>query len=348
VKLPISISVHNEWDPLEEVIVGIATDARIPKPDLSLHAIEYRGRSRDSIPSGPFPAQVVEEAEQNLAELAEVLASLDIVVHRPDSVMTSAPISTPDWTTSGFYNYCPRDVLLAIGDLIIEAPMALRSRSRESLAYKKILLECFSGGSRWMAAPAPRLADEIYNLHELDESALRNLEPVFDAANILRIGRDILYLVSDSGNELGARWLGRMLGEEYRVSICRNLYARTHIDSTIIVLRPGLVLLNPERVTEINLPSIFRNWDRIWCPEPVDIGYTGDAYSSRWIAMNLLMVNQHLAIVEERQLELISALETREIDVIPLRLPHARTMGGGFHCVTLDLRRKGICEDYTA
>jgi scyllo-inosamine-4-phosphate amidinotransferase 1 len=346
--LPISISVHNEWDPLEEVVVGIATDARIPQPDLSLHAVEYRGRSRDSIPAGPFPPHIIEETERNLAELAEVLASLGVVVHRPESVMTSASISTPDWATSGFYNYCPRDVLLAIGNLVVEAPMALRSRSRESLAYKKIFLECLAGGSRWIAAPSPRLADEIYNLHNLNESALRNLEPVFDAANILRIGRDILYLVSDSGNELGARWLGGILGEDYRVHLCHNLYARTHIDSTIIVLRPGLVLLNPDRVTDSNLPSIFHNWDRIWCPDPVDIGYTGEPYSSKWIAMNLLMINQNLAIVEGRQGELISTLEKRKIDVIPLHLPHARTMGGGFHCVTLDLRRTGNCEDYTS
>lgn len=34
---------------------------------------------------------------------------------------------------------------------------------------------------------------------------LGETEPVFDAANVLRAGRDLYYLVSGSGNELGAR-----------------------------------------------------------------------------------------------------------------------------------------------
>jgi N-dimethylarginine dimethylaminohydrolase len=37
---------------------------------------------------------------------------------------------------------------------------------------------------------------------------------------------------------------------------------------------------------------------------------------------------------------LIQNLETRNMTVIPLRLRQSRTLGGGFHCVTLDLVRK--------
>ena len=34
------------------------------------------------------------------------------------------------------------------------------------------------------------------------------------------------------------------------------------------------------------------------------------------------------------------------IDSIPLELRHARTLGGGFHCVTLDLHRDGYLKSY--
>ena len=36
---------------------------------------------------------------------------------------------------------------------------------------------------------------------------------------------------------------------------------------------------------------------------------------------------------------LIEILEQHKIDSIPLYMRHARTLGGGFHCVTLDLKR---------
>ena len=75
-----------------------------------------------------------------------------------------------------------------------------------------------------------------------------------------RLGTDLLYLVSDSGNDLGWRWLQATLGDTYRVHPCRNLYSSTHIDSTIVPLQPGLVLLNPARVNDGNLPEALRGW----------------------------------------------------------------------------------------
>ncbi|MEZ6094832.1 MAG: hypothetical protein R3C03_11460 [Pirellulaceae bacterium] len=55
--------------------------------------------------------------------------------------------------------------------------------------------------------------------------------------------------------------------------------------------------------------------------------------------MNLLMVRPDLAIVDRHQSHLIRELESRKVNVIPLQIRHARTLGGGFHCVTLDVRR---------
>jgi N-dimethylarginine dimethylaminohydrolase len=62
-------------------------------------------------------------------------------------------------------------------------------------------------------------------------------------------------------------------------------------------------------------------------------------YASKWIAMNMLVVDTHTVIVDRHQQELISTLESYKFTVIPLELRHSRTLGGGFHCVTLDLLR---------
>lgn len=98
---------------------------------------------------------------------------------------------------------------------------------------------------------------------------LGETEPVFDAANVLRAGRDLFYLVSGSGNELGARWLQTMLSAlgDYRVHVIRGVYPHTHIDSTISLLREGLVLLNPARITDPSvLPEPLASWEHLRCP----------------------------------------------------------------------------------
>jgi len=342
------VDVHNEWDPLEEVIVGTTIGARVPVPDVGLFAIEYADHgSMDRIPSGPFPQHVIEETQAELGELCAGLTGLGIRVRRPEPRDHAALMSTPDWSTDHFYDYCPRDGLLAVDDAIIETPMVLRSRFLESFAYKQLLLEYFRSGARWLSAPKPRLLDEMYDPSAVAGERLRDLEPAFDAANVLRFGTDILYLVSDSGNELGARWLQSVLGERYTVHVCKGIYASTHVDSTIVPLRPGLVLLNPERVNDRNMPDFLRGWDHIWCPDLVDIGWTGERpYCSVWIGMNLLVLRPGLVVADRRQENLIRLLDKHGVDVLPMQLTHSRTLGGGFHCATLDVRRRGVLETY--
>lgn len=342
------VNAHNEWDPLEEVVIGRIDDAQIPEAGPDLFAIEYADHgSPDKIPSGRLPAQVVEQTAVELDLLSDTLRDLGVTVRRPAPAPHASRFGTTDWQTDGFYNYCPRDVLLAIGDLLVETPMALRSRFLEPFAYKDLLLEYFDAGARWISAPKPRLLDELYDAEAPAGSRLRELEPVFDAANVLKMGRDILYLVSDSGNELGARWLQRALGDEYVVHPARGVYASTHVDSTIVPLGPGRVLLNPERVNDQNMPDFLRSWDIIWAPEMVDTGFVGDRpYCSTWIGMNLLVVRPGLVIADDRQKPLIAALEAHGIEVVPLRLTHSRTLGGSFHCVSLDVRRSGTLERY--
>ena len=149
---------------------------------------------------------------------------------------------------------------------------------------------------------------------------------------------------------MGWQWLQRTLGDEYRVHPLRGIYSGTHIDTTITLIRPGLVLLNPERISEETIPEVFRNWDVIWCPEMVDTGYHESwpfARASIWSGMNFIMVNPQLALVNDAQLPLIRALAEHGVESIPIRHRHLRTLSGGIHCVTLDVRRRGVLEDYS-
>lgn len=64
---------------------------------------------------------------------------------------------------AGLYAAMPRDILLVVGNEIIEAPMAWRSRFFEYRAYRPLIKEYFKKGAKWTTAPKPTMADELYD-----------------------------------------------------------------------------------------------------------------------------------------------------------------------------------------
>lgn len=319
----------NEWDPLKSVIVGIADGAKIPPTNIGLRTVNYADLTFSEylmVKHGNYPQQVIDEANEDLGILCEFLREQDIDVFRPIS------------NDPNYYNYCPRDTVLIHDDIILATPMALSSRRDEWRASKKHF-----DLDKLVVAPLPENL-ETYNSAAIGNPnvlALREHEPIFDAANILRCNDDLFYLVSNTGNKKGAEYLQEVVGPTKRVHTIENVYSYIHLDSTIALLREGLMLLNPSRIKSVDqLPEVLRNWDVIWAPEPVDIGhYPGYCNASKWISINLLSVNPNLVVLEEHQDNLRIELEKHGIDSAMLPMRHARTLGGTFHCVTLDLVR---------
>ena len=334
------ISSRNEYDKLKSVIVGDATGARFPELDeIFNYNQQVTQWTETSLPLGKFPTHIIEEANEDLENLVNVLKSLGVTVYRPTDIDHSHTIRTHEWETDGMYNYCPRDVLLVIDDLVIECPMIYRSRQFESAAYQKIRRRAIVDNARWISAPRPSLLTQDTYVSD-NNIVLNQREPMFDAANVLRHNNDILYLVSNTGNLLGAQWLQNILGNKYKVHILQNIYAYAHLDSTISILRDGLVMLNATRVNESNCPKIFDGWHKIWVDDVIPQSFYHYPYASKWIAMNVLSVDPNTVIIDKHQKKLIGKLNDLKINVIPLELRHSRTLGGGFHCVTLDLERE--------
>lgn len=339
----VAVHTHTEWGRLREVVLGIADGAQIPTvKDRALHSINY-GHLSDAdfakVPTGPYPPRVIEETAEDLEAFAQALRGLGIGVHRPQTADFTARHTTADWSVDGGHAYCPRDTILTLGRQAIETPMVLRHRQTEARLYRHLV--------DTVRAPVPRLRDSIYDYSTLGVPTLRNEEPAFDAANCLKLGRDILFLISNTGNEAGRDWLQAHLGATYRVHPVRDVYSFVHIDSTIIPLRPGLVMLNPVRVNEKNLPLYFKTWDKLYAPEPAEVPFEpGWCGASKWIALNCLSLGPDLVAVEQGQPGLMRVLEGYGLQCLPVRLRHARTLGGGLHCVTLDLVRDGALEDY--
>src|SRR5262245_4580806 len=153
---------HNEWDPLEEAIVGVLDGASIPPWHLTLEATMPRDQWNLFATRGgrPFPSEAIDAANRDLDAFTRLLEAEGVTVRRPDHIDHSRPFATPDWASAGgLYAAMPRDVMLVIGDQIIEAPMAWRSRYFEIHAYRPLLREYFRRGARWVAAPKPQLCD---------------------------------------------------------------------------------------------------------------------------------------------------------------------------------------------
>ena len=130
----------------QEVIVGRVEGACVPEFSIEVKANTYEKYWPFYKHNGgkPFPAKHLARAVVEIEEFCRVLEGEGVTVRRPESVDFSQSYNTPDFETpSGLYAAMPRDILIVIGDEIIEAPMAWRSRFFEYRAYRPLLKEYF-------------------------------------------------------------------------------------------------------------------------------------------------------------------------------------------------------------
>ena len=147
---------YNEWDPLEEVIVGRVTGAAVPPWHVSVQssAPQHSWDLLKALSGKPAPPMVVDAAQKDLDQFIAILEKEGVTVRRPDPIPQTKPFSSPDWSCESGYNLAnPRDGLLVIGDEILETPMGWRARYFEQQAYRSLLHEYFKVGAKWTAAP---------------------------------------------------------------------------------------------------------------------------------------------------------------------------------------------------
>ncbi|MBJ7263856.1 MAG: hypothetical protein JHC61_09040 [Burkholderiaceae bacterium] len=228
--------------------------------------------------------------------------------------------------------------------------MAWRSRYFETFAFRRLLIDYFKGGAQWIAAPKPMLSEALWcDDHDPEsntfDSVISEDEPVFDAADFMKIGRDVIGQRSHVTNDLGIAWLRQTLGPDYDIHIYQfDDASPMHIDTTILPMSPGKVLVNPAWVSK--LPDIFSHWD-VLHPPPSTLSDAHPLYmTSKWIHTNILMLDEQRVIVEKDEEPLIAALRSWGFTPIPCAFKHFQTFGGSFHCASLDVRRSGSLQRY--
>ena len=349
------VNSYNEWDPLEEVIVGIVDNAHVPQWHPTLQATMPKKQWPFFKQNGgkSFPSEYIEAARKELEAFVHILESEGVKVRRPDPIDFGREYATPDWSSpGGMYAAMPRDLLLVVGDQIIEAPMAWRSRYFEVNAYRTIIDHYFRQGARWVSAPKPRLLDSLYQ-DVFDEtggafgSVINEDEPTFDAADFVKCGKDIVGQQSQVTNKMGIEWLRRHLGSDYRIHLLDiNDPGAMHIDASFMPLAPGKVLINRKRVKSI--PEAFKYWEVFEAPEPCGPDIAPLYMTSKWINMNILMLDEERIIVERQEENMIKAMRDWGFRPIPCDFRYFNAFGGSFHCATVDIRRRGGLESYVA
>lgn len=364
------INSWNEWSPLKHVIVGRANFTCIPSPEPGIKIRFDFARKKgmhwvDN--SGPRPQETVEIANEQLDNYANILEKRGVQVDRPTPIQFNQSMQTPDWrVNSGIGCMPPRDVLLVIGNEILEVPMAFRCRWHEYLAYRPLLKKYYEEDPdmKWESAPKPRLTDASYRSGYTDDDvpmeqrlkwvakkifATTEEDILFDAADVCRMGKDLFVQHGVTCNLKGIDWIKRHFPNHrvHAVNFPGDPFP-FHIDASLVPLRPGLILNNPERPLPKEQRKIFEinDWEIVKGAQPAHKKPPPLCWSSVWISMNVFMVDPKTVCVEASEVHQMEQLDKLGFEVIPVPFRETFAFGGGMHCATNDVCREGDCEDY--
>ena len=217
---------------------------------------------------------------------------------------------------------------------------------------------------RHESAPKPRLTDADYRLDYLSDKigvqkrldwtekkffVTTEEEPLFDAADVLRFGKDLVVQHGFTTNLKGIDWLKRHYKDHrvHAVNFPGDPYP-IHIDATFTPIRPGLIINNPQRRLPKEQRKIFddNGWEIIDSAQPAHNKPPPLCYSSTWLSMNVLILDPKTVCVEKSEIYQIEQLDKLGMEVIPVDLRDAYAFGGGLHCCTADVYREGDCENY--
>ncbi len=362
------VNSWNEWDPLKHVIVGKADGTMVQAPEIAVQR-DWTDRGFPLGTYGPYPEEMTAKANEQMDNFAAILESRGIRVDRPTPLDFSQTVQTPDWVQETMFGCMPpRDLLLTVGNEILEATMSYRSRWHEYLCFRPLLEQYFQEDPNFLfsAAPKPRLTEETYkkdwweNWNSLSEEAKwkkaeecdwipTEKEPLFDAADVIRCGKDILVQKSMVTNEAGIDWLRRHYPDHRVHKVWYREHTPWHMDTTIVPLRPGLVLINPVRTPlEKAQKELFEknDWEIIEGPPTLLEQKRPMTFCSIWLNINLLVLDPKTVCVEASETPVMELLDKHGMEVVPVPFYEVSPFGGGLHCSTADVYREGTLEDY--
>lgn len=110
---------------------------------------------------------------------------------------------------------------------------------------------------------------------------------------------------------MGIDWIKRHLGDKYNVHILSFQDPNPmHIDATFNMIGEGLVIINPDR--PCNELDFFHKagWKTVTAPEPVIPDSHPLWMSSKWLSMNVLMLDEKRVVVDTDEIPIQKVRQT--------------------------------------
>jgi glycine amidinotransferase len=350
------INSNTSFGKLKEVIVGRELQLTKRLSDVTFKQF-YREALDEKIYESPFTdyhvsMDLIDQRNEQLDNLAKILESRGIVVHRPDVLDKIVSFTTPSFKSELSSASNVRDLTLVYGNKLIETPTFVRNRYYENTLLYDVYNRAYDKGrgGQWIKAPHTELTENTIDLgHWGDSRDYTNIPNNFvmavDGAQFLRIGKDVIVNINSYNQYLGYEWVKSFFPEtDFHVLHV----ADNHIDGCLICLKPGIFLVNPlySNIKDL-LPAKFRTWKFLY-PENLsaNIDVTGMTdidirlASSRGMDVNVLSIDENTVVTSERAHGVNDILDKNGFEVIPIKLEHGEIFAGGIHCSTLDLVRE--------
>jgi len=332
----LKINSFTEFAPIKGVILGYMGDtAQIPEDDPLLIDFygDYKGKK--------YPAKLIKRCQEAQNFIAKKLINMGIEVIRPAEIDHSKHYELEGkLIKGGMHTFSPRDILFYFHDSVYECPTIQSTRVHETESMNWFLDQQRSNGGKWYKS---------YKMY------YGKNKPLFDAANLMKIGFDITFLISGSGNiegyEMFRNFMQKRYGNKIRIHPLVNLYDGFHLDVTFMpmgfnkILGKNLVLVNGTHCNPTNLPALFRgkNWVclEVELQHVIDNGYEpGFNFTSIWLAQNILMMSPELVMIDENQKPLMEMFKFYGIESLAIPLEMMGSTLGGCHCMTNDYNRE--------
>lgn len=277
-----------------------------------------------------------------------------------------------------------RDDMIAMGDrlLITDRTFEVMGYARKAVEWfgaDNVDLRIFEGGQRFKRTEKNldnwlirRNYETTLTPQQREELLATNTLAGFCSPNLTRIGKTCFIDIWQTPDATA------YLREHYPTFDYRELHIGGHNDSIFSVVRPGLVIAT-KWLKEYE--HYFKDWEVLYFKDPnwKRIAAWGDlkhknkgkwwvpgaedndeftAFVGHWLDnwvgeveetvfdVNVLVIDDKNVIVNSDSPALLSALTERGINPIVAPLRHRFFFDGGWHCLTLDVKRRGGQTDY--
>jgi len=348
--------IWTEWDPLEEIIVGICP------PEHHYDDDHLDGVVKDQR-CLPLLNTILRETREDLDNLSNMLEGMGVKVYRPKNFHYHQGINIADFR---IYNpmapIVPRDQYLVYGEKIVQTYTSMPDRWLDSLAYYDIFVELFKNGVEWNSMPPPLLE----NLK--DQSQLYKTDRLlWHTATMFKCGDALITNSKGPGSQLGLKWIMNNY-PDCKIVVNDNSIQDNygHIDHGFFMTDDETVFAEnahwaPEILTKTK--NVIYLHDVVESPKLSDIDNQKEQYKkhgqfsyehlSSWMNewkgywqnvafdFNVLVVDSKNIVISNQQPKLQELLDKRGITchVAPIR--HNLFWEAGIHCLTLDVKRRG-------